>query len=52
MIQDEFEPSFARLFLVVDFGVIHDALSLDLGPLFAEAAFEEVQPSDFVLGAD
>ena len=53
MIQDEFEPWVARLFvLMVDFGVIQDVSSLDLGPLLAEAAFEKTLPSDFVLGVD
>ena len=50
MIQDDFEPSVPRLLLlVVDF---QDASSLDLGSLFAEAVFEKVLPSDFVLGVD
>ena len=52
MAQDEFEPSAARLFLVIDAGVIQRVLSLDLGPLFAEEAFEKMLPSDFVLGVD
>ena len=54
MMQDheEFEPSVTRLFLVVSVRVIQRASSLDLGPLFAEAAFESALPSDFVLGAD
>jgi hypothetical protein len=52
MVQDDFEPSVARLFLLVDFRVVEDASSLELGPLFAEASFEEMLPSDFVLGVD
>ena len=49
MTQHEFEPSVARLFLVVNVGVIQHVSSLDLGPLFAEAAFEKMLPSCFVL---
>ena len=49
MVQDHFEPSVARLFLLVDFRVVEDVACLNLGPLFAEASFEEVLPSDFVL---
>ena len=52
MIQDDFEPLVARLFLLVDFWVIEDVAPLDLGPLFADASFEQVLPSDFVLGVD
>ena len=39
MVEDDFEPSVARLFLLVDFWVVEDVLPLDLGPLFAEASF-------------
>jgi hypothetical protein len=52
MMQHEFEPSAASLFLVVQFRVIQDVSSLNLGPLFAEAAFEQMLPADFVLGVD
>jgi len=49
MVQDEFEPSVARLFFLVNFWVVEDVSSFDLGPLFAGASFEKVLPSDFVL---
>ena len=50
MVQDEFEPLAAQLFLLVEFWVVEDVSSLDLGPLFAEACFEKkALPSDFVL---
>ena len=52
MVQDEFEPSVDRLLLLVDSGVAEDVASLDLGPLFAEACFEKVLPSDFLLRVD
>ena len=51
-----FEPLvlvLARLFLVVDVGVIHYVLFLHLGLLFAEAAvLEKMLPSNFALGID
>ena len=38
--------------ILVDFWVIQRVSSLDLGPLFAGAAFEKVLPSDFALGVE
>jgi hypothetical protein len=52
MVQSQFEPSVAGLFLGIDVGVVHDVSSLDLSPLFAESSLEKVLPSDFVLGVD
>ena len=49
MMQDEFEPPVAGLFLLVNFWFIENVSSLDLGPLIAEAPFEEMLPSYFVL---
>ena len=52
MVQYEFEPSVARLFLVIEFGVIQNVSALYLGPMEAKSAFEKMLPSDFVLGVD
>ena len=52
MIQDKFEPSVARVFLMVNSRVFQIASSLDLGSLTAEASFEKTLPADFVLGVD
>jgi hypothetical protein len=52
MVQYDFEPSVARLFLVVEFEVIQNVSALDLGPMEAKSAFEKMLPSDFVLGVD
>jgi hypothetical protein len=52
MVQDEFEPSVARLFLVIKVWVIQNVSTLNLGPMEAESAFEKMLPSDFVLGVD
>ena len=40
MVEDGFEPSVARLLLLVDFRVVKDVSCLDLGPRFAEATFK------------
>ncbi len=50
MVQYEFEPSLARLFLMVEFGVIHNVSVLYLSPMNAKLAFEKMLPSDVVLG--
>jgi hypothetical protein len=50
MMQNEFEPSVAILFLGINVRVIHDVSSLNLSPMFAESSFEKMLPSDFVPG--
>ena len=53
MMWDEFEESMvARPYLVDNIGIIQNARSLDVGPLFAEMAFEKVLPSNFDLGVN
>jgi hypothetical protein len=53
MVWCKFEPSAACFFLLVQqLWVLQDATSLNLCPLFAEAAFEWMLPADCVLGVD
>jgi hypothetical protein len=52
MMQSEFEPSVARLFLGINVRSIHNVSSLNLSPLFAGSSFEKLLQSDFVLGID
>ena len=52
MMEDKFEPPFAGLFLLVNFWFVKNVVSLNLGPLVAESAFEKMLPSYFVLGVD
>jgi hypothetical protein len=52
VMQSQFEPPVARLFLVIDVSIIQQMSVSDLSPLFAEASFEQMVPSNFVLRVD
>ena len=52
MMKNEFEPPVAGLVLLVNFWFVYNVSSLNLGPLIAEVAFEEMLASYFVLGID
>ena len=52
MMQDEFEPLIAGLFLLVNFWFVYNVSSLNLSPLIAGVSFEKMLPSYFVLRID
>jgi hypothetical protein len=52
MVEYLFEPTFAGLRGSINVGVGVNVELLDLKPSVAESTFENVLPSDFVLGVD